>query len=95
MWHFIIWPCAISDPKQIKAVKKYIKSTRALVEPVAGFTRQSCHNDKAANNIIGAINTFLSSLDEMVGGGAASQQASSKDKQNLTTLMRLLNVLNY
>ena len=83
------------DPKKIEAVKRYIKNTRALVEPVAGFIRQSYPNDKAASNIIGAINAFLSSLDKMVGGAAAGQQASSKDKQNLTTLMRLLNVLSY
>ena len=67
---------ADGDPKKIKEVRKYIKNSRAFVAPVSTFVKKYFPNDTAPNNIIGAVNAFLSKLEGMVDGKAAERKAA-------------------
>ena len=61
------------DPKKIEALKGCIKGMRNFVSPGINFIRQYYPDDVAANNILKAINTYLSSLDELVKGPSVHQ----------------------
>ena len=78
---------ADKDPKKFEEIKKYIKNTKSFVDPVSSFIKQYYPNDVAANNVIGAINSFLSSLEKMVDGEAADHQTFV---QNMAFLMQML-----
>lgn len=81
---------ADKDPEKIEKVREYVKKYRHIIEPVASFIEKNYPNDKTASNIIGAINTFLSTLDNIVDGSVASQQTFDRDMQNMAKLMMIL-----
>ena len=82
---------ADKDPKKFEEIREYIKKQKAFIDPVASFIKQYYPNDVAANNVIGAINTFLSSLEKMVD----EQPASHQDfVQNMAFLMHMLETTN-
>ena len=74
------------DPKKIEQLKDYIKRMRKFVSPSANFIRQYYPDDVAAHNILNAINTYLSSLDELVKGPSVHHE----DVESLAKLMRML-----
>ena len=67
---------ADGDPKKIEAVRKYIKTSRAFITPGSTFLKKYFPNDTASNNIMGAINAFLSKLEREVDGKAAEHKAA-------------------
>ena len=56
------------DPKKIEALKDYVQRMRNFISPSVDFIHQYYPDDIAAHNILNAINTYLSSLDELVKG---------------------------
>lgn len=64
------------DPKKIEEVRKYIKNSRAFITPVSTFLKKYYPNDTTVNNIMGAINAFLSRLEGEVDGKAAERKAA-------------------
>lgn len=59
---------------------------RKSYSPVANFIRQYYPDDIAAHNILNAINTYISSLDELVKGPSVHHE----DVESLAKLMRML-----
>ena len=74
------------DPKKIEGLKDYIKRMRTMVDPGIGFIRKYYSDDIAANNVINAADTFLSTLDKLVEGPSTSD----KEKESLAKLMKVL-----
>ena len=72
------------DPKKIEVVKGYIKDMRTLASPATNFIRQFYPDDTVANNIMNALNTYLSSLDKLT----EEPSVSHKDTKSLAKLMR-------
>ena len=79
---------ADKDPKKIEAVRDYIKKAKTTVGPITSFIKQYYANDKLANSIIDAVNTFLTSLEKVVDGADAANHQDFM--QNLTYLMEML-----
>lgn len=82
---------ADGNPEHVEKVRNYIQKYRAIVGPIATFIKQYYPNDVVANNIMSAINTYLSQLDQKVNGNTADHQAYV---QNLAYLMRELENMN-
>lgn len=79
---------ADGDPEKIEKVRKYVDKYKAIVAPISSFIKKYYPNDGVANNIISAINTFLSQLDKMANGNTAAHQSAYM--QQLANLMRKL-----
>ena len=56
------------DPKKIEALKDYniIEQMRNILSPGANFIRQYNTDDVVANNLLNAMNNYLSSLEKLV-----------------------------
>ena len=92
------------DPKKIEALKDYVQRMRDFISPSVDFICQYYPDDVAAHNILNAINTYLSSLDELVKGpsvrreGVSSQvfiqqvssSAQDKDKEMVASYCKLM-----
>ena len=74
---------ADGDPKKIEEVRKYVEKYKRIVEPVTSFIKKYYPNDGVANNVISAVNTFLSQLDKMANGNSAANQAYMQQMANL------------
>ena len=74
------------NPKKIEILKDYIKRMRAFVSPSAKFIQKYYPDDIAAHNILNAINTYLSSLEELVKDPSMSHE----DMESLAKLMKML-----
>ena len=79
------------NPKKIERLKDYIKRMRAFVSPGVNFIRKYNPDDVATNNLLNAINTYLSSLDKLTEEPSVSQE----DMESVATskLMRMLEVV--
>jgi hypothetical protein len=92
------------NPKKIEALKDYIQRMRSLISPGVNFIRQYYPDDIAAHNILNAMNTYLSSLDELVKGPSVhhkdvssqvfvqqdSPSAMDKDKEMIASYCKIM-----
>ena len=77
---------ADKNPKKVEILKDYIKRMRDLVSPGANFIQKYYPDDIAAHNILNAINTYLSSLEELV----KEPSMSHEEMESLAKLMKML-----
>lgn len=75
------------DPKKIEVVKDFIKQMRIIASPATEFIQKYYPDDIVANNIMNAVNTYLSSLEKLNEEPAGV----SKDIRNL---MRMFNAVS-
>lgn len=66
----------LSDPTNIDEERKYLKISRAFIEPVVEYVDHTNPNG-SAKKVLHILNTFLSSLEKKINGNV-SQQAFAK-----------------
>ena len=72
------------DPKKIKAVKDYIQQTRDFASPGINFLRKYIDpEDTATKNILKAVTTYLSSLEDLV---KEPSMLSHEDVKNMAVI---------
>ena len=74
------------NPKKIEILKDYIKRMRDFVSPGVNFIQKYYPDDIAAHNILNAINTYLSSLEELV----KEPSMSHEEMESLAKLVKML-----
>ena len=74
------------NPKKIEILKDYIKRMRDFVSPGVNFIQKYYPDDIAAHNILNAINTYLSSLEELV----KEPSTSHEEMESLAKLVKML-----